>query len=230
MAWKRSITASSFGEFKHRLQDRMVRLGNETGMTPLVMPIGLFLVLDEANGGDRSADEAIRRFQLIDFESRDFLDFYFLGWKTPTDPNDKKIIFDLASFSECRRALEKAGVRKFGGYADLILVDARYDNQSVVLNFDEAIRIDLASAVSGKQVESVGALLESIIQAASRLKDDKELAERYTFRLSDRLALAVARESMLESLLTKFGSFFGASKMQSVCTRDLGPPVSLADL
>lgn len=228
MEWKRSITSSSFDEFKHRLRDRMTRLANETGLSPFVMPIGLFMVLDKANGGDQSSDDVMRRFHLIDFESRDFLDFYFLGWKP--DAENTTIVFDLAAFSECRQALARAGVRKFGGYADLILVDARFDNQSILLDFDEAIHIDLANAVSRKQVESVGALIESIVQAASSLKDDKELADRYTFRISDRLALAVAQQSMLETILVKFGSFFGASKLQSICTRDLGPPIRLAEL
>jgi len=93
----------------------------------LIMPIGIFLVLDQANGGDVSADEIVRRFHPLHDESDKAIDFYFLGWQWyKKGDRTKGIRFDLDSFKKCRTTLKKIGVKSFGGSADLILVDVRY--------------------------------------------------------------------------------------------------------
>lgn len=199
-------------------------------MESLVMPVGLLLIIDHDNGGDASASEAIRRFNYLDFESRDFVDFYFLGWKRTVKASPHSITFSLDGFSACKRALERAGVRQFGGYADLILLDAVYNGHAITLNFAEAMHIDLAAAVKGMQIESIGRLLQSIIEGIAMLKNDQDFAKRPTFYLSDYLSLAIAKDSMLDAILTKLAHYIGGKKLKAVVTRDIGPVIGLSEL
>src|SRR5712692_5387445 len=68
-------------EFKQRLHLQMKELASESGESRFLMPVGLFPVIDKDNGGDTAAEELIRRFKLLDFESKNIVDFYFLGWR-----------------------------------------------------------------------------------------------------------------------------------------------------
>jgi hypothetical protein len=229
MPFLRSFPASTFADFKNRLHHRLKNLADEAGMSSFVMPVGLFLVIDSVNGGDKTAEETVRRFGILDFESKNNVDFYFLGWHRDAKKSSG-IVFDIKKFTQCRDALKTVGIREFGGNADLILVDAVYESGSVILGFDEAIGLDLARAVNKKEILSVGGLLQSIIDAATQLKDDDEARQKYAFHISDKLGLAVARQSLLDWFLGRFGKIIGAPQLQAVCVRKLGPPVRLQDL
>src|SRR5437867_5398800 len=125
--------SGNVNEFEDALRSRMAVLAAEwatrLGEYPdvgsfdqFVLPVGLLLMIDEANGGDATAQELIRRFHLLHQESSDIVDFYFMGWSwVDYGDRSKGIRFDLDTFAECRRALKRAGVKKFGGNADLIL-------------------------------------------------------------------------------------------------------------
>jgi len=122
----------------------MRELSIESGQRNFVLPVGLCSVIDKENGGDTTAEELVGRFNLLDFESRNVIDFYFLGWSKSPEPS-KDIRFDLTAFEDFQLRLRDFGIPIFGGNADLILVDAEYSAEKVTLNFPEAIRIDLSS-------------------------------------------------------------------------------------
>jgi hypothetical protein len=50
------------------------------GVKSFVMQVGLFLLIDEENGGDATARELCKRFHLLNSESQNVIDFYFLLW------------------------------------------------------------------------------------------------------------------------------------------------------
>src|SRR5580692_55389 len=130
--------------FKQRLLHRLKLLAQESGRSQFVMPVGLVLVIDKQNGGDVTAQELVDRFGVVDMESRNLIDFYFLGWhRTQAEEHDRAaeggdnhqlgksdqnaqvrsragdagppITFDLGSFEKFRTTLREAGVGQFGG-------------------------------------------------------------------------------------------------------------------
>ena len=226
-----AVPASDILEFKQRLVHRLKVLSAEFSSDSFYMPVGIFLLLDKQNGGDATADELMRRFGLLDFESRTSLDFYFLGWR-PIDASDKQrgISFDLRSFEEFRDALKKAGLRKFGGNADLILVDAHFSGGKARLNFSEAIRIDLAAGVP-EYFASLGHFLQEIIEAAEAIRNSERLSpEPVVWQMSDRLGLIIGKQSLLDFILEKWGKVMGAKGIASLAVRELGPDTPLENL
>lgn len=228
---KQAHSVAGVSIFKQRLLHRLKALAAESKQDDFMMPIGLVLAIDKKNGGDVTAQELVSRFGLIDFESRNVIDFYFLGWNSSGSIDLPEISFDLASFNEFRVALRAAGVREFGGNADLILVDAQYASGNVYLHFEEAIRIDLSSSYEEKNFPTLGAFLQSLIEAAQRVNDDKGIQEsgESVFSISDKLGLAIARKSLLSFFLEKFGKVIGANKLATVAVRNLGPRVRLRE-
>ena len=95
--------------------------------------MGLLFLVDKANGGDATAEELARRFRLLGLESRNVVDFYFLGWDGG-DEEGTALVFDLNGFTESRNAFRDAGVRSFGSDADLILCDAHFDQGMVTID------------------------------------------------------------------------------------------------
>jgi hypothetical protein len=217
---------SPFAEFPRRLLARMTELSQESGQDEFLMPVGLFLVVDKENGGDATAEELVSRFELLDFESRNVVDFYFLGWTQDPSGNLK---FSLADFRRFRNFLMEKGIKQFGGNADLILVDAHYKESSVNLNFQQAIRIDLSTSVKEGDFFTLGAFLQSIIQAAEEVEVDRQGARDrgLVFSISDRLGLAIAKSSLLDFILEKWGKIIGARKLKQLTVQNLGPSISL---
>jgi hypothetical protein len=140
---------------------------------------------------------------LLHQESGNAIDFYLMGWDWVLRADRSRgIQFDLGAFNDCRRVLQRAGVRKFGGNADLILVDAHYNGDRsgdigrVSLDFTEAVRINLASRRADAAIPPVGELLQMIIEAADEVRGSSdELQLRHVFAISDKLGLATAKES-----------------------------------
>jgi hypothetical protein len=126
--------------FKTKLENRIYAIREESGMKRFSFPIGLFFVIDEANGGDATAVELERRFHLLDTESKNFIDFYYLGWNNLGE-------FELSAFEDFRNFLKKQGITEFGGNVNLILIDLEVDYDQANLRFDRAIRIDLSELV-----------------------------------------------------------------------------------
>ena len=224
-----AFASGSTSRFKQRLLNRMKALSVESGRDNFILPIGLFLLIDKANGGDATADELQRRFGLLDFESRKVIDFYFLGWDRSRDGTS--ISFDIDAFNKFRMSLRQAGVHQFGGNADLILVDAHYSPQGIKLDFSQAIRVDLSAASAEKDYPTLGHFLQSIIDAAEQVQAaaDSEM-DRPTFHISDRLGLAIAGKSILDYVFEKVGKVIGAKKLANVAVRRLGTNVDLYNL
>lgn len=229
---EQSYAAGGMATFRQRLLHRLRALSAEAGGGQVVLPVAMLLVVDKANGGDATAEELVARFNLLDLESRKVIDFYFLGWQSAGAKGRPGCIrFDLEDFASCRSALARAGLQKFGGNADLILVDASYDGQRAQLNFSSAIYIDLARAIAEHDIASLGGFLQALIDAAASVAKSGT-AERagLVFAISDKLGLAVARASILEFILKKFGEVIGAKKVAGLAVRNLGPKVDLASL
>lgn len=237
MAEACSMAVSNIVDFRRTLGNRLAGLYMErymgTGVKNFVMPVGLFLVIDEENGGDATARELCKRFHLLDSESQDVVDFYFLGWQW-LKPWDRRagIRFDLTSFESCRRSLKAAGIDRFGGNADLILVDAHFGVRGSSLNFQKAIHVNLSSSAAEGEIPPLGEFLQSIIEAAARVRQSAADLESVgaVFSMSDRLGLATAKKSILNYFFRKWGEVIGAKRLQAVAVRNIGPRVKLRDL
>ncbi|MFY9585181.1 MAG: hypothetical protein WAR21_11900 [Candidatus Acidiferrales bacterium] len=144
-------------EFKHRLHLQVKELASELGESGFLMPVGLFPVIDKDNGGDTAAEELVRRFKLLDFESKNIVDFYFLGWRESFSGD---IRFDLDTLEDYRMAFKVAGIQKFGRNADLILVDARNSAES-------GRESGAISGCAGADRRPVGALRMQILSTTS---------------------------------------------------------------
>jgi hypothetical protein len=219
---------SPFAEFPRRLRARMTELAREFSENEFFMPVGLFLVLDKNNGGDATAEELVSRFEFLDFESRNVVDFYFLGWLQDPAGNLK---FSLPDFRQFRSFLVEKGIKQFGGNADLILVDAHYKESEVDLNFRQAIRVDLSVSIKEGDFPTLAAFLESIINAAEEVEADRQAARArgIVFSISDRLGLAVAKSSILDFILEKWGKIIGGKQLKQLVVQNLGPCIPLSD-
>lgn len=224
----RAHASGAIQDFKQRVLDNMLRLRSETGMNELAVPVGIFLVIDRENGGNDTGEELIRRFNLIDVESRDLIDFFFLGWSR-SDSGPSRISFDLSAFQSCRDALRKAGVGGFGGYADLFVFDAWLRDRRVFLDFEHALHIDLAESIGAKRIPSVGKFLEGLLQSIEGIRNDAAMDRSSVIRISDQLGLAVAKHSVLRVVLDKWGSIIGAGSLTDLATRRVGPSLDLAN-
>jgi hypothetical protein len=233
MTFNQAFPADSMSAFKQRVVHRLKALADESHSDRVVLPLGIFLLVDKAHGGDATAEELAARFKLLDFESRNVVDFYFLGWKR-ADPQhqNQSVQFDFNAFADCRLALQRAGVTKFGGNADLLLVDATYEAKKISLDFSQACRVDLSLAVAEDRVATLGGFLQSVIDAAAVVAQSRDAASRQgvTFAISDQLGLAIAKSSILDYILNTWGKIIGAKKLATVAVRSLGPTIDLADL
>lgn len=232
-ALRLAVPTSEMSQLLHRVLHRLKALAAESGEERVVLPVGIFLLIDKANGGDATAQELAARFNLLDFESRNVIDFYFLGWRPlGSGPPNEGVRFDLDAFSACRDALRQAGISKFGGNADLLLVDAIYEDGRAYLDFSKACRIDLSRASAEKTITTLGSFLQSVIEAAEAVASSPHTAsaEGVVFSISDRLGLVMAKNSILEFFLKTWGKVIGAERLALVAVRDLGPKINLADL
>ncbi len=253
--------ADSMSEFQRILEERMEQLfferwksdvvepdKNKRPRRRVVLPVGLFLVVDAENGGDVTAQELIKRFNLLHVESQNAIDFYFLGWdwKWPGD-RSHGISFDPQSLQSCRRILKKAGVKTSGGNAELILVDAVFEGtlgsysgdgtggiwypSGVSLNFKEAIYVNLSRSREEKDIPPLGDFLQSIISAAEDVREaGRNPSNGVVFSISDKLGLATAQQSFLDFIFDKWGKIIGAKKLAAVAVRNIGPVVDLEKL
>lgn len=224
--FERSYATGHVADFQARVADNLIRLAAETGQQEFAVPVAIFLVVDEKNGGDQTAQEIVKRFGLLDVESRNVIDFFFLGWnKQP----DGALAFSLEAFSECREALRNAGVTGFGGNADLYVLDAWYRQDKVDLDFTRAIHLDMAEAAAKGTIERVGSFLQGLMAAAEGVRS-AGTAPGVVFQISDRLGLASAKQSLLDYLLGKWGELIGAKKLAQIAIRPVGRVVDLSRL
>src|ERR1044071_8772925 len=155
---------NGINDFREILHFRMTQLYSEqyaesdSEQKNFIIPVGLVLVIDAENGGDVTAQELVKRFNLLHCSSQNIIDFYFLGWEwNDTAERSKGIRFNPTSFLSCRDALSTVGVSNFGGNADLILVDAHCDPfvpNGITLNFREAIHVNLSSSIKEGEISS----------------------------------------------------------------------------
>jgi hypothetical protein len=228
MSFEKAVAVIGPDSFKQRLANRVSTLALERLEAEFAFAVAFFFVIDERNGADDTAKELVRRFALLDSESGNVLDFYFLGWRQSADPS-KGLEFDLAAFEGFRDAFRRNGIKEFGGNADLILCDAWYRKPRVFLDFTCSLHINLSDAVKKGKIDKLGSFLETLIDATNDLRSVKS-GDSITFRISDKLGLAVARQSILEFLLEKWGKLIGAKKLEILATRNIGPRVDLAAL
>lgn len=212
--------------FRDQLDSRVRLLASQEGGSHFFLPVGLLLVVDEQNGGDSTAVEMVRRLNLLDHESRNIIDFYYLGWSNVwTDPNvaGRQLKFNLVDFQSCREALRQAGVQRFGGNADLILIDAEYRDEKVWLRWDQAMQLNLSKLVKEGKLPTLGDFLQAIIETSERAQRDRGTV----VQVSDSLGLAFAGNSMLDFILEKWGKLLGAGTLRHLATRNLGPARNL---
>jgi hypothetical protein len=219
-------TLENFRDIVHR---RMNELSRHFDEEEFVMPVGLCLVLPKSLGGDKTAQELIRRYGSLGPLSKKFIDFYFFGWETTESSSGNEIGFNQDAFQSFLNALRGAGVKHFGQNADLILVDAhRLRSGGVSLDFTEAIRIDLSVAIKEKKISTLGSFLGDLLEAAETMRGELDRSSDHsTFKISDRLGLLIAKNSFVSLILKTWGKIIGADKMAVVVVKNLGPKVLL---
>ena len=225
---RRTYTADRVPEFKKHLRNRLRVLADESGLDAFSVAVGLFFVVDKPNGGDATAEELSTRFRYLDLESQYILDFYFFGWHADATAKGG-ISFDLENFIHSRNAFRDVGVKKFGGYADLILCNASYDQGKVHLEFSEAIYIDLALALKKGTITTLGGFLQAIIETSRELRMGASDLPTVA-GISDRLGLAIARKSILDYILDTWAKAIGGSRLREIATRRIGSNVDLKRL
>ncbi|HUU17622.1 MAG TPA: hypothetical protein VMW72_10770 [Sedimentisphaerales bacterium] len=225
------------GDFVQTLRRDLWMIQNKCGDDDLVLPIGIFLVVDEDNGGDATAQELVKRLFLLDRQSRHSIDFFYLGWSALPETDrgsEQRITFDVDRFTQCLSALRDHGVTNFGGNADLLLVDAKCSGQEISLEFDRAIRIDLSRRVAEKEMATLGEFLQNIIAAAHKLntEEPKRHVEEVgaVYVISDDLGILYSKESILDWILDKWGKIIGARRLRDLTVRNIGPKVDLSSL
>jgi hypothetical protein len=221
--FERAYPSTSLSQFRRIVHERLRQAAHQTGRDDVVVPVGLLLLIDHANGGDATADELARRFHLLDNESCDIIDFHFAGWRRA----GKSIEFSLEAFSQFHTALRNAGVQRFGGNADLILVDASWNGGEVALAFDEAIHVDLADAVRRQRFPALGAFLQTLIDTASSVRADVGSADSPVDAISDRLGVTLGGRSALAYFLEKWGAIIGAGALATLAVKRVGRRVPL---
>jgi hypothetical protein len=225
----KAAASNSVFEFKKMLVHRIRTLATESGFTEFALAIALVLVLDTKNGGDPTAQELIRRFQLLDKESSNAIDFYFLGWSSAGEPEN--LTFDLTAFEEFRDSLKKNGIHNFGGNADLIILDALLKNGRLLLDFSNVLHIDLSEAIKSGTVDTLGRFLQGIVDLGNRFVDEmSDDGKSPTVWISDQLGLAIAKRSMLTFILERFGKVVGGAMLLQSVTRRAGPPIDIANM
>ena len=195
-----------------------------------VMPVGIFLVLDKDNGGDTKAEELINRFFIMDKESSEFIDFYYLGWRMRHD----NPVFNINLFSKCRDVLRECGVNEFSGNADIILVDAElsFNAESPILNLDRAMRIDISLDLQSEVYPTVGHFLYAVVRAAKEYNENHKGSEIYSpiECISNSLGIGQARKSLISFMLDQFGKFINAKQLQAFDVKQIGPKLSISDI
>lgn len=234
MAWAEAVDDAAL--LVNRLCDRLMDVKRATDSDEFVVPVGFFFVVDEANGGNATAVELQKRFHLLDFESANAIDFYFLGWGHVIG-ND--IAFSLDGFRRFRQIFRHFGVKGFGGNADLVLTDAICHKgvkscgplfrMNVKLDFSSAIHLDLARMVKQGTFSTLGECLQSIIVVADHVRRSSrsQSSRSSVSAMSDELGINAAKESLLSFFLDKWGKFIGAKHLRALVTKNLGPPVEL---
>jgi hypothetical protein len=219
-------------DFKRTLVNRIRALSVELGLEQFVLPIALVLVIDAEHGGDSTAQELVKRFRLLDEESSNVVDFYFLGWHSTDEPaQSQQPMFDLAGFEQFRASLRMNGISKFGGNADIILLDAWYKDRKVTLDFSKVMYLDLSEATNSKTIDTLGSFLQELIEIGAKYRAEMEdTPSSATFWISDKLGLAVGTRSVLDFVLEKWGKVIGAKKLALLVTRNMGPAVDVAKL
>ena len=227
----------TIGDFVQTLGQDLQQIKEEFGDAGFVLPIGIFLVVDADNGGDATAQELVKRLFLLDRQSGHSIDFFYLGWsalpETHGEPK-QRIEFDVDQFTQCLSALRDHGVTKFGGNADLLLVDTKQSGQKASLDFEQAIRIDLSKRAANKEMATLGEFLQDIIAAAHKLSagEPKGHVEEAgaVYKISDELGILYGKESILDWILDKWGKIIGARRLRDLAVRNIGPEVELDSL
>ena len=200
------------------------------------------MLLDEDRGGDKIAEQIVKRFHLLDKESGRAIDFYYLGWgidkrflsETNSDTpnyNPDYLQFDLDGFVACRNVLMRAGIKRgLIGNANLILLDVLLDREDPELRFESAISIDLTAAVQEDDITSVGHFLDMVSEAAHQIQSGPQEMDRVVWHISKKLGLVYTSESILDSFLNRFGIFFGAKRLKRLVTKKIGSTLNASTL
>ena len=226
-----AFASGSIEEFIVNVEQRLkVKSRANPNAQNCVIPIGIMLVLDKANGGDDKAEELVRRFFLLDYESSEFIDFYYMGWCM----RNKKLEFRRELFTECREVLRRSGIEQFGGNADVILVDSELakDHATPILHFDQAIRIDLSLDLQSKEYPTVGSFLYAVVHAARKntaVNKENPFCSPIT-GISNEIGLQQVRKSLLDYVLEKFGKIINAKQLQAFAVKRIGPKKSLSEI
>jgi hypothetical protein len=120
-------------------------------------------------------------------------------------------------------------VRKFGGYADILIFDVCYRDGRIRLDFERAIHIDLAAAVKAGTVSTARGFLQGLLDATAAVRSNARETGG-AVAISDRLGLAVARKSFLDFVLQSWRKAIGARQLLPLCVQNIGPVVDLAEL
>jgi hypothetical protein len=217
-----AFAPGSFEEFVATLSWRVQDVADESGLPTIRIPIGICIVLSSNHGGNAIAEELIRRFHLLNLESGSYIDFYFPGWYESSRESEQ-LEFSLSEFVETKSELRKAGVTRFSGNADLLLVDAeRTTEGDTVLHFDSAVRLDLPRLLDTDGHITLGSVLETLMDTAREAPKDNP-----TWSISDGLGILYGKEAIVGKVWDKLGSLIGADRLAHFAVRSVGRPFTL---
>jgi hypothetical protein len=91
------------------------------------------------------------------------------------------------------------------------------------------LHIDLSTAIASRNILGLGAFLQGLIQTAEEIKTTHNNS-RVVYGISIKLGLAIAKTSILDFVLKKWGSIIGASALAPLAIKNVGPVVDLSIL
>jgi len=137
--------------------------------------------------------------------SGDIFDFFCAGYadKYISDSDHEKINlgnlewgFSNKAFNDVRNEIEKKTSWKYSGEVDLLLATAKFEDEEVAIDYENAIVMDIDRMISDGAIQSVRRLFEEIIRFVEHNNSDDPLIE-----YSDYKSVRVIGKSLIESLL-----------------------------
>jgi len=116
------------------------------------------------------------------------IDFFCIGYQPVANGTDHQVItkvngdnwyFNSAIFNHLREQISQVTTWKYTGSVELVLFNSYLDepNGKVVLDFSDALSIDLRKAKDEKLISSVGEVFEDVISIAEGITTDNPTKE-----------------------------------------------------
>ena len=157
---------------------------------------------DRKGEGKALAEQLISSASYYNAESGDAFDFMYAGWNTNRTTGE--LAFDLDSFMDFKRFLERVSTWRYSGETDMVILNLCVEPKKglAYLETEEVIVLAVERMLRKKLVESIDGYMQQIFTFAHLISEDTSSSgQTPTWRLSDKLGLQRARDSLWRALV-----------------------------